>query len=612
MRRSSRILLAGTAAALLALAAAPRGSSGGARQEPGTVVHPALLRAGGLQDSLTVWVFLSDRGPGASRLGRDVITARSGLSRRALERRARRGRISGPVISDLPPSEEYLRRLRGEGLQVRVMSRWLNAVSGRLAPDDLGRVAVLRSVDRIAPVARLRRPLPPETGPAPSLRRSALPARNEQVYDQAFYGASWEQNLSAQVPDLHQEGFTGSGIVVGVADTGFRTTHRAFERIVEEGRLLGTYDFVNGDSVVTDEAGQGSVAGHGTSVWSIVGAHWPQNLVGPAFESSFLLAKTEDQRDERQVEEDYFIAALEWMEGEGADVVNLSAGYYEWYAYRDMDGDTAPITVASDAAAARGVLVVTSAGNEGDRSPPTSDTELDYGYYVGAPADGDSVITVGAVDTAGQLASFSSRGPTYDGRIKPDVTARGVGVSRASASTDSSTATGSGTSYASPLAAGVAALLYQAHPDWGPMDVREALRQTADRSFNMPPGQPDNDYGWGRIRGEDARSYGRIPPEPVSGLTFFNYPNPFTSATVFSCGVPRSGEGSIRIFTLEGTLVRELDVSAPGPASVSVSWDGRNESARRVAPGVYLAVLEFEGLRESTRVMRIPQDLPVP
>ncbi len=294
------------------------------------------------------------------------------------------------------------------------------------------------------------------------------------------------------------------------------------------------------------------------------------------------------------------------------DVVNLSAGYYDWYAYQDMDGDTAPITMASDAAAARGVLVVTSMGNEGDRPPPASDTTLNYGYYMGAPADGDSVMTVGAVDATGQIASFSSHGPTYDGRIKPDVVARGVASRRATASSDSSTATGSGTSYSSPLAAGVAALLYQAHPDWGPMDVREALRQTADRSFNASAGQPDNDYGWGQVRGEDARTYGETPPPPSEGLRFFNYPNPFSSSTVFSCGVPGAGEGRIRIFGLDGARIRELTFTAPTATTVAVTWDGRNEAGRRVSPAVYLAVLSFEGLRATTRVLRVPQEEPTP
>jgi len=270
-----------------------------------------------------------------------------------------------------------------------------------------------------------------------------------------------------------------------------------------------------------------------------------------------------------------------------------------------MDGDTATITIAADAAAARGVIVVSSAGNDGNRLPSGPD-EIPLRYYVGAPADGDSVITVGATNPDRSLANFSSRGPTFDDRIKPDIVARGVGLTTVYPAAGDSTfySAANGTSFSSPLVTGVVALLLEEHPEWGPYQVREALQVTADRSLNGPQGSPDNDYGWGYVRGNEALHYGDIPSG--DGVRFFNYPNPFSTTTTFNCTVPAAGSIVIRVYTSSGSLVRVLDdVDAVMAGAVAVAWDGRNESGRDVAPAAYVAVLEFEGRRYRTTVLRV-------
>jgi len=189
------------------------------------------------------------------------------------------------------------------------------------------------------------------------------------------------------------------------------------------------------------------------------------------------------------------VAAIEWEDSLGVDVTTTSLGYLDWYTYEDMDGNTAVITVAADIAAAHGIAVFNSAGNEGSHE----------WYYIIAPADGDSVIAVGAVGSDGELTGFSSHGPTYDGRIKPDVLAMGLYTYCASASGVDLYTFVSGTSLSCPLAAGVGALILQAHPQWNNMDLLAALRATGTNAET-----PDNDYGWGIIQGWAAQEFGRI------------------------------------------------------------------------------------------------------
>lgn len=627
----SAAVVAGTAlavvlAALLGLAAHPAPAAG---QVGSAKVHPALQRAAAGEDSLYVWVWLADRGVSGSELRRALTRTRQTLTVRALDRRARRGRITGVDPSDLPVHPDYLTGLQAAGLRLRRTSRWLNAVSGVLHPDDLEGVAALAWVERVTPLGRGGSGQEPDpslvadlgrgAGPVPTGTPGAFfPARAASTADAlqtgpTHYGLAWEQNLSLQVPDLHLAGYRGEGMLIGLMDTGFDSTHVVFASILDEGRLLGQYDFIDDDGVVANEVGDPLTQhNHGTQTWSVIGGYWPGTgrLVGVAPEASFLLAKTEDVASETPVEEDNWIAAIEWMEALGVDVTNTSLSYLDWYSWRDMDGETAPITIAADAAAARGVVVVSSAGNDGGGFPPASPDTVPLTYYVGAPADGDSVIAVGATDASGTLAPFSSHGPTFDGRRKPDLVARGIGVAVAVPTTsDTTLGTSSGTSYSSPLTAGTAALVLQANPDWDPAELLAALRATADRSSNNVPGQPDNDYGWGYVQGFDAAAYEIGPVQPGTRLGFYNHPNPFPGGmgegTSFRCDLPGTGSGSIRIFTRTGTLVRVLEVATLTAAVVEVAWDGRNSDGRSVAPGAYLAVLEFAGERAVITVLKV-------
>jgi subtilisin family serine protease len=267
-------------------------------------------------------------------------------------------------------------------------------------------------------------------------------------------------------------------------DTGFqRDCHPALKAQIVEAE----WDFINGDDDTSydpdqDDPGQPF---HGSITLCAVGGYELGRYIGPAYNAHFILAKTEDVTDEQPIEEDRWVQGIEWADSLGADIVSSSLGYTKWYTYEDLDGNTAVTTIASDIAASKGIVVVQSAGNM-----RTHDW-----YYVIVPADADSIIAVGAVDSLGYLADFSSAGPTYDDRTKPEVCARGVNtVSASPFETSSVYRQYDGTSLSAPLVSGAAALILQAHPDWSPVVVRQAMMETADNASS-----PDNDYGWGII-----------------------------------------------------------------------------------------------------------------
>ena len=385
------------------------------------------------------------------------------------------------------PHPEALRAVVDTGARVVGVSRWLSAVSVEADVPTLGRLRERFGARAVRPVRVIRGTRPTvvrESPPTGSFRRAPV------VFD---YGASAAQLAQIEVDRLHARGFTGEGVRILVVDTGYDLSHPAFGRL----RVVDEWDFVFDDPVTANEIEDPWYQHrHGTGVLGVVAGLDEGSLVGPAPRAEVLLAKTEWVATETRTEEDAFVFALEWGEALGADLMTASLGYRAFYddpdsfAYApgDLDGDTAVTTRAVDDLVALGVVAVTSAGNAG----PDPSTLL-------TPADADSVITVAAVDSLGQVAPFSSRGPTADGRTKPDVAARGVLTLWAETATSDPYTSVNGTSLAAPLVAGAAALVLEAHPDWGPGQVREALRTTASQAT-----APDDAMGWGIVRAHDA------------------------------------------------------------------------------------------------------------
>ena len=392
------------------------------------------------------------------------------LSQRALDRRALRGTITGPTYKDLPVPEAYIDEIMGPDVKIRAVSRWLNAVSILAPPsyiDDLAHNSIVKKTKRIHKVTKR------------TIKRTT---RDDEIFvSESDYGVSFDQNDQINAVAAHELGYTGADVWLLMLDTGFYTDHLVFqpERIVAE------YDFVQGDSITQNEEGDGSSQhNHGTLTASVAGGFLDGELRGAAYQCKYLLAKTEMVNEEIQAEEDLYVAALEWGEALGADVASSSLGYLDWYTYNNLDGETAITTRGVDIAVSMGMVCVTAAGNEGNQ---------DW-YYIIAPADADSVISVGAIDGTNTIASFSSHGPTADGRIKPEVLARGVSTFGAGTDSVGAFMFGSGTSLATPLVAGACALILEANPNWSPMMVREALMMSADGSY-----APDNSRGFGLI-----------------------------------------------------------------------------------------------------------------
>jgi len=442
-------------------------------------------------DSLSAfWVFFQDKGienAAQYKLALDESTGR--LSERALRRRAVRGATPSPDFTDIAVNTRYLNQLEDLGTRIRVVSNWLNAASVMANRQQIEQIAELPSVREIKPVVTFTR-----REPQVEERQLKKPTKSPEG-SALEYGESYAQLAQIHVPDFHRIGITGKGVLITILDTGFFIHHPSFKHILDSGRLLATWDFINGDEDVEDE--DDVQREHGTSVWSVMGGFVDDTLIGAAYGAQFALAKTEIKAEEIQIEEDYWVAAVEWAEALGTDVVSSSLGYTDWYTYEDMDGNTALSTIAADLAVSKGVVVVNAAGNE----------RTTAWYYILAPADGDSVIAAGAVDLRGQVAIFSSAGPTYDGRIKPDVMALGVGD--VCATKDGSYGYSQGTSFATPLVAGACALLLEANPAWNPIEVRQALWTTGSQALD-----PDNLMGYGIVNAAKASGFSYLETSP--------------------------------------------------------------------------------------------------
>ena len=569
--RASTVLLSATLAFAGLL-----GSTGAPSGRPETVFSGPVRRAAAREER--IWVFLSDKGPDALRRAASVD-----LPARMAARIQLRGSHFDPMI-DLPIHSAYRDQLAGAGMVIKNELRWLNALTGWVHPEDLDLIASLPFVDSLKPVVIFRRfpePDVEELGPLPRITQTA-----EDVFD---YGNSRAQLALIGVNHLHATGLTGRGVRVGFMDTGFSLDIRAFDCL----DIRGTRDFINGDTDVGDgEAGQ---MRHGTQTLSLCAGFDEGEIVGAAPGAEYVVAKTELVDEEIRAEEDNWVAGLEWLDSMGCDIVSSSLGYTDWYTDADYDGNTAPSTIAADLAAARGLLVVNAAGNAG-----CGDGDI----RLIVPADGDSVLTVGASTFSGERATFSSCGPTTDGRIKPDVIAPGQGVWTALPNTGMYQP-GNGTSFSTPLVSGVCALLLQHDPTLTPFGLITLLRSTADRAI-----KPMVTYGWGLVQatkaaGLDTNSI--IPNRQfdcvATGGHVELWPNPATSKTVIAIVGGTRSNGTFRIFTITGGLVYEGELSAGRG-----EWNGQTNGGQNATPAVYLVQVLTEHINEIVKLAWLPRD----
>ena len=437
-------------------------------------------------------IYFSDKGENLkgnlSKSSLAYSEAESGLTQKAIERRKKVMGDDYITYEDLPISKKYKNSLHELGIKIERELKWFNAVSAKLNEFEIQLVKKLNFVSKIERVKVFKSNKQFEEIDSPLLNKV-----NNSNFN-LNYGFSETQLMLSDVPQIHDLGINGKNVLLGLLDTGFEWSSNPIFASVN---VVDEYDFVFNDNFTGNESqdvsGQSS---HGTYVFGIVGGFKDGQLIGAAYNADFLLAKTEYIPTETRVEEDNYAAALEWMEAQGVDISSSSLGYSEFdspsetYTYSQMDGNTTICTKAAELAFQRGVLTISSAGNEGNSA----------WYYITAPADGINTLAIGAVTSDTVLASFSSHGPTYDGRIKPDVVTQGVSV--AGANTSGTIGFANGTSSAAPIAAGVAALLKQAHPNLTNRQMRYILQMTSNQSNN-----PDNNMGYGLLSAEKAIAY---------------------------------------------------------------------------------------------------------
>lgn len=459
------------------------------------------------------------------------------LGPRALERR-RRQNITIDSL-DLPVCQQYVDALRAAGLMVQNKSKWLNGVAV-FVPEwtDVSFLDTMAFV-RSAQLVETGLEDVPESSGGVELWSPYRPGSYAEMYSRAYYGHAYDQIAQLKGIDFHKAGYEGQGLIIGVCDGGFPgiDTIALMDTMRAEGRLLATRDFVwRGDNVF-------SVHPHGTSVLSLMAGYRPGLFVGTAPGASYILCRTENTLVETLMEEYNWAAAAEYLDSMGADIITSSLGYFYFdysghnHAFEDLDGNTAPMSIASNIAVSRGMLVLNAAGNDGMSSP----------QHLNAPADVESVLTVGASTRENQRAMFSSFGPTADGRVKPDVLALGEGVPCANASGVLSAS--SGTSLATPIMAGMMACLWQRFPEWTPAQLCDSVRAWGHLADN-----PDEMAGYG------IPDFSRAFPgssvgidEPLAQLRLF--PNP--AREYFE--VEGVSNARLTIYDVMGRVVKVVD-----------------------------------------------------
>lgn len=511
------------------------------------------------------WVYLTDK-PDAGTYLSNPLTM---LSQRALDRRAAQG--IAVDVDDVPVYAPYIAQVAGvAGIEIKSSSKWFNCLHVRGSEATINSLSSLSCVDHVVFANNNLNPAAPRR-PRPAARTSKW-AEIQVTYP---YGASSNQVEQLNGHQLHQLDYTGSGKIIAVLDAGFPgvNTITAFQRLRDAGGILGGYDFVN------DAADFYTGGNHGTTVLSTMAGYVPDALVGTAPDAQYYLFITEDVSSENPVEESYWVEAAERADSLGVDVINTSLGYFGFdntnysHTYADMNGTTTFISKGVDKAFSRGMIVVVSAGNSGNSLEP----------HISAPADAFSALTIGAVDAAGNYASFSSIGPSYDGRVKPDVVAQGASVFVAQ-STGAIT-TSSGTSFSAPITAGLVACLWQALPDKTNQEIIDIVRQSASLYNNS-----NAQMGYGIPNFLQALS---LSTDGFGAPALTVFPNPMNDQLTVTWSQ-----------TMESPSLYLYDAS--GKKVYQTTVEGRNTTLdmSSLAPGFYIYTLQSGATQRTGKLLK--------
>lgn len=512
------------------------------------------------------WVFFADKENVAASIANPITI----MTQEAIDRKA----LHGTVIDerDVPVNESYITQVKNAtGITVYSKSKWMNCVYVKGSQSDIEDLLNMSFVSGVEYADKSLNSFPRMP------IGDKFEIENERTLITYNYGAAANQIEMLSGDYLHELDYTGEGMIVAVLDAGFPSvnTNPGFSTMVNEGRLLGTYDF---QARTTNVDGTSS---HGTNTSSDIGGFLQDQFVGTAPQASYYFFVTEYSPTETPVEEAHWVEALERSDSLGVDVVNTSLGYKDYdnpnytHVFQDLDGQTTFSARGANHAFDKGMLLVTSAGNSGNSG-------------IGTPGDSAGMLTIGAVDSNGNYVSFSSVGPTFDGRVKPDVMAQGS--SSAIIETNGSVGFASGTSFSSPITAGVVACLWQSNPGVPNDQIMQIVRESA-HLYNSPT----NQMGYGIPNFEDA--YLALQQLGVENdfllSNFALYPNPVSS----KINISFPAEIQTAQFTIHSVLGNEI-------LTTEISATNNSVDIETLTAGMYIATISSNNKRISFKLIK--------
>ena len=505
--------------------------------------------------NIKIWVGFTDKGSVTTK----SYSAKDLFSERAIARRDKHD--IDLHFTDLPLNKNYIDSLKAFGLEILNTSKWFNGVTAQTTNSSI--IEQLKSIDFISSIDTL------------SISLQDIQSRTSSKFDdivvqESSYGEAKNQIEMIGGHTLHQQGYQGQNVHIAVFDAGFKNVNKidAFSHLFDYSQILGTWDYVDRESNVYDDNN------HGMLVLSIMAAQLENNFLGTAPKASYWLLRTEDAGSETLIEEYNWAIAAEFADSVGVDIINSSLGYTTFdissqnHSYEDLDGRTTIVTRAAVLASRKGIIVCNSAGNSGNST----------WKYIGAPADADSILTVGSVDENQIISSFSSYGPTYDGRIKPTLCAQGRNT--AIVTNSNSISTSNGTSFSSPIIAGMTACLWQAHYNKKNIQIIEALKNSS-HLYQFPDDQ----------LGNGIPNYGKanailLGIKDIENPTIEVYPNPaYSEALIYFYTAQHEGL-NFKIFDFQSQLVDQGQLH----------WSYSNVAVRlpKLSSGIYIIQLNTQ------------------
>ncbi len=492
--------------------------------------------------------------------------------------------------NDLPVNQHYIDSVTAYGAQVRTVSKWFNSITV-FVPDSCENL--LKNIQKLPFVSECVRVAPQSKTTVDSVTLSTIKQSNNLDFDditetstQDFYGNSYHQTAITNAQNLHMQGFMGQGKMIAILDAGFLLVDsiEAFQRAWDEKRILAYKDFSGSNSNIFREGS------HGTAVFSLIGGFVPGHLIGTAPRADYLLLRTEEGNIEFPVEGENWIAAAEFADSMGVDIINTSLGYSTFdedslnYTYANMDGKTTRVSRASAIAASKGILLATSAGNSGHTQ----------WRHITAPADADSILAVGATYPDSLITNFSSKGPTADNRIKPDVVTLGF---KPAIVTQNGTIknVSMGTSFSSPIIAGLTACLWQEFPEATAQEIRKAVIQSSHAYYT-----PNESIGYGIPDFEKARKILRYSHTSNIVQHAHIYPNPFTTHLILEAAYSHQETIHFELYSQDGKCVLQQDF----PLNTYMSKHETSEISL-LPPGTYIAIISFGNVLHVQKVQKM-------